>query len=132
MIQVPALNYYAILVASAFYLAAGFVWYTFLPGKAWDKETAGTPPSGSNPVLPVLGFAIASFLNVFGVAFILAFYGAGAPKGVIISLFALVCFILPINSLHLVFTEKRNLYFIEAGFQVVRAAAIGAILGFWT
>jgi hypothetical protein len=125
------LNYLAIIVSTVAYLATGFVWYTFLPGKAWDQETVGAPAPGANPVLPVLGFLISSTFYVLGTAILLRHFGTGALKGALVSLLATVCFILPINYFHVLFTKKRHLYFIESGFQIFRAVLVGAILGIW-
>lgn len=124
------LYWLAISVAGVAGYGLGAVWYSVLR-KAWLSAAGLTQKkvrSGNMPIIYgltlVLSFVVAIFLSLLGPST----WQSGAVLGAQVFL----VFGLPVLVTHYLFTlQPLRLYFIDLGYDLLRFALMGAIVGGW-
>lgn len=138
MLQFSALNWIAVLVAALSGFVIGSLWYGPLFQKPWMRHSGMTFEKGAQGNMP-LTFGGAYVLNVIVATGIgLALQGVspdssvGALCGALIGGMAGVLFMAPALGVIYLFEQRPlGLWLVNAGYQVVNFAAMGAILGAW-
>lgn len=127
------INYSAVVVSTIVYYIIGFIWYTFLFGELWRKETGLSLKSPAKPKAWALaGQFISTLLYTLGIAIILKLYGTyGISAGIYVSLLITVFFVIPINSGNLLFTGKKKLFLLDVCERALGSLVAGVILGIW-
>jgi Protein of unknown function (DUF1761) len=126
-------NVLAYIVAGIVYFLIGWLWYSpVLFVKPWSRETGVQMGGKKNPLLPMLGQLVSTFLFTLGVYMVVmlghfATFGGALVAGLSITVF----FVLPINSGSLFFKSKAVLFWIEAGYQTVGSIVCALILALW-
>jgi hypothetical protein len=126
-------NYLAYFVSAAVYFVIGYFWYSkTLFAKAWQKETGVKMGGKKMPIMPMVGQIIASLLYALGIYMVVMQSNAYNLKdAVIVSLSIIAFFVFPLNAGNLFFTNKKTLFYIDAGYQAVGAVVMTFILTFW-
>ena len=126
-------NVAAYIVSGIVYYLIGWLWYSpVLFVKPWAQETGVQMGSGKNPVLPMIGQLVSTFLFVLGVYMVVMLgHFAGVGGGLVAGISIAVFFVLPINSGNLFFKSKAILFWIEAGYQAVGSIVCALILALW-
>jgi hypothetical protein len=122
-----------VLVTAFAGFAIGGLWYGPLFSKAWMKAS-GVKPGNMTTAQSVRLFASAYLLNViiaFGLAFLMG-HDRSLHGGLHVGFFVSLMFMATAIGVTYLF-EKRplQLFLINAGYQVVNATVMGAILGAW-
>jgi hypothetical protein len=126
-------NVLAYIVAGIVYFLIGWLWYSpVLFVKPWSRETGVQMGGNKNPVLPMVGQLVSTFLFTLGVYMVVMLgnfetFGGALVAGLSITAF----FVLPINSGNLFFKGKAVLFWIEAGYQTVGSIVCALILALW-
>lgn len=133
MIHGTAVNVWALLVAALCGFVIGGLWYGPLFQKPWMAASGMSFEQGRKQNVPLV-FGTTYVLNVviaFGIA-MLAGRGHGVLWTAHAGFFASLIFIAPALGVIYLF-ESRPLkhWLINAGYQVVNATAMGAVLGAW-
>jgi hypothetical protein len=122
-----------ILVAALSGFAIGGLWYGPLFQKSWMQLSGMTREKGAQSSLP-LTFGCAYVLNLVaatGLALLLGDHG-GWASGLHTGAFAGLFFIATALGVIYLFEQRPfKLWCINAGYQIVNFAAMGAILGIW-
>jgi hypothetical protein len=133
MFQGVSLSIPALLVAALTGFVIGGLWYGPLFQKPWMAASGMSFEKGKQQNMPVV-FGTTYLLNVafaFGLAMLLgARHGlhAGAHTGFFVGLI----FVAPaLGVIYLFESRPLKLWLINAGYQVVNATAMGAVLGVW-
>ena len=130
------INYLAVALAALAAFFLGFVWYTIVFAKPWQRligmgeKGAGVDSAAETPSLGRL--LIGSLVLEIIMAFILAWHlgsGAGWLNGLVVGalLGAIVAFAFGVN--YLFEGKPLRLWFINGGYNLVVFAAMGAIIG---
>jgi hypothetical protein len=133
MHHIASLNWLAVLVAALSGFIIGALWYGPLFQKPWMQLTGMTKEKGAQASMPKT-FGGAYVLNVVGAAGIgLLLQGHGGwASGAHIGAFAAFFFIATALGVIYLFEQRSiKLWLIDAGYQVVNFAAMGAVLGAW-
>lgn len=136
---IPHLNYLHVLVVGVAGFMIGWIWYSFLFGKAWMQEMKITEEMMKENCAKkgMAGYFIKGFLftllGTFGLAALIAAHGSpnwkhGAAFGVFVGVFGPV-----VRMLNGSVWEERSLRLqaINVGHEIVLYAVQGAILGAW-
>ncbi|MEK6794915.1 MAG: DUF1761 domain-containing protein [Spirochaetota bacterium] len=126
-------NWLPYLVSVAAYFLLGFLWYSFLFGELWAKET-GTEMGRSNvtPALPLLGHVVASALYVLGLYLVVKLFGCVSIQDAILVAAGITAFsVLPLNAGTVLFKTKPALFGIDAGYQALGTLIVTVILTLW-
>jgi len=132
--EVPAINYWAILVSALSTFLIGGLWYSpAVFGKAWMRENGLTEEALKN----------GNMTKIFGLAFVLALVAAvnlamflgpevnvmmGAFYGFLAGFGWVAMFI----GTHYLFERKSfKLFLINAGYSIVALTVMGVIIGAW-
>lgn len=133
MHQFESMNVLAVLVATLSGFVIGGTWYGPLFGKPWMAASGMTKEKGAEGNMAVT-YGLAFVLNAIaamGLALLLdADHGLllGVHAGIAASLF----FVVPaLGVIYLFERRPLQLFFINAGYQVVNFTVMGAILGLW-
>jgi hypothetical protein len=128
-----SLSISALLVAALTGFVIGGLWYGPLFRKPWMAASGMSFEKGRQQNMPLV-FGMTYVLNVivaFGIAMLLRgahSLAGGAHAG----LFAGVLFVAPaLGVIYLFESRPVKLWLINAGYQVVNATAMGAVLGVW-
>ena len=133
MIHGGAVSVWSLLVAALCGFVIGGLWYGPLFQKPWMAASGMSFEKGRQQNM-LLVFGLTYLLNV-AIAFAIAML-AGPGKGIHLTahagFFASLMFIAPALGVIYLF-ESRSLkhWLINAGYQVVNATAMGAVLGAW-
>jgi hypothetical protein len=135
MMDFHAINWLSALVAALTGFVIGSLWYDApLFQKAWMQLTGITKEQGAKANVP-LTFGGAYVLNVVGAVGLAAIFGperVGALCGALYGAFAGLFFIATgLGVIYLFEMRPLKLWLINAGYQVVNFAAMGAVIGAW-
>jgi len=129
------LNFWPVLVGTAWSMLLGFLWYGPLFGKAWMKEVGlKSEDVKSSDALKGFGIsAVTAFIAVWTLAWIMLRLGyANAWKGFMFGVCVSVGFIaMTIISNAAYEKQSLKLVCIQSGYRVVFLAVSGLILGIW-
>lgn len=127
-------NWLAALVAALTGFVVGGLWYGPLFKKPWMRLTGMTNEKGAQANVP-LTFAGAYVLNFVGAAGLAAVAGGqhvGAVCGALIGgLVALFFVATALGVIYLFEQRPFRLWLLNAGYQVMNFAAMGAVIGAW-
>lgn len=131
MLQFVNVNLAAVAVAAIVSVVLGFIWYSpSVFGKKWMK-LVGLKKMGDNMAVGAIGMLVLSLIvaHVLG-AFTVYLNATNWTDGALVGLMAWIGFVGAINLNNVLFRkEPWNLFFIEAGYQLVSLLVMGAILG---
>ena len=133
MHHLGSLNWLAVLVAAASGFVIGGLWYGPLFQKPWMRLSGMTKEKGAQGSM-ALTFGGAYVLNLVAAAGIALLTGpqVGWLLGLHTGAFAALFFVAPALGVIYLFEQRPlGLWFINAGYQVVNFAAMGAIVGAW-
>jgi len=133
MHQLGSLNWLAILVAAASGFVIGGLWYGPLFQKPWMRLSGMTKEKGAQGNI-ALTFGGAYLLNLIAAAGIALLTGpqAGWLAGLHTGAFAALFFVATaLGVIYLFERRPLGLWCINAAYQVVNFAAMGAIVGAW-
>lgn len=126
-------NWLAVVVAAASGFAIGSLWYGPLFGKAWMSLTGMTKEKGAQANMAVTfgGAYVLNFIAAAGIATV-----SGDHTGVMfalhVGLLGAFFFVAPaLGVIYLFEQQPFRLWLINAGYQLVNFAAMGAIIGAW-
>ncbi|MDP2036381.1 MAG: DUF1761 domain-containing protein [Ignavibacteria bacterium] len=127
------INYLAVVVVTIIAFILGGLWYGPLFGKAWMKETGITEEDAKKSnIIKVFGLSI--FLNIVIALNLSVFLGAKADLqfGLFAGLATGLGWVSASIGIMYLFSQKSlKLFLIDAGYQTVIYAMMGAILGAW-
>ncbi len=132
-----SVNFLAAVISAIIFFFIGFIWYSFLFNKIWVKEKGLSVTAGENKMRPsAIVFQyfctlIFLFLYVLGLAIIGNLIGKGIIEGLKISLFAIICLVVPFHSSSLFFPPKPKLFLIDGGYYAVGTIISAVILSIW-
>lgn len=130
-------NYLAIFVAAIATFVIGFAWYTVLFGKLWLQAHGYTPDELARMradaprayglsfvAYVVMAFAVSALIQLVGIVR----WQGGAKLGVLcwLGFAATIGF-----TAHLYSNKKLQAFLLDAGYQLVYLAVMGAILAGW-
>jgi predicted membrane protein len=127
------INWLAVIVATIAAFLVGFLWYSVLFGKVWQKEIKMSDEEMKHANMPLI-FGSAFVLNLIAAIVLAMFLGrhAGLAMGLIASLMVAIAWIGTALGTNYLFTRKSlRLFFIDAGYYVIYYAVMGIILGIW-
>ncbi len=134
MHHIATLNWISILVAALSGFVIGSLWYgPPLFQKTWMQLTGMTREKGAGTSMAVTfgGAYVLNVVGAMGIAVVLGDHG-GWASGVHVGAFAGLFFIgAALGVIYLFEQRPFKLWCINAGYQVVNFAAMGAILGAW-
>jgi hypothetical protein len=133
MMHLHSINWLSVLVAALTGFVIGSIWYGPLFQKPWMALTGITKEQGAKASMP-LTFGGAYVLNVIGALGIAIVLGEahGAAAGAHVGAFAGFFFIAAALGVIYLFEQRPlKLWLINAGYQVVNFAAMGAVVGVW-
>lgn len=133
MHHIASLNWPGIVVAALSGFVIGSIWYGPLFQKPWMRLTGMTKEKGAQASMPLTfgGAYVLNFIAATGIAILLGDH-TGWTSGLHTGLLTGVFFVA--TSLGVVYLFEQRplaLWGINAGYQVVNFAAMGAILGAW-
>jgi hypothetical protein len=133
MHQLASVNYLAALVAALAGFVIGGLWYGPLFQKRWMALTGMTKEKGAQASMP-LTMGTAYVLNlIMGIGLSLLIGGdsnwlLGLHTGLMVGVFFVAT---GIGVIYVFEQQPLKLFFINAGYQIINLAAIGAIIGAW-
>jgi hypothetical protein len=126
-------NWLAVLVAALSGFVIGALWYGPLFGKAWMRLTGMTKEKGAQASMAVT-FGGAYVLNVIaalGIATVSVDH-TGVMFALHVGLLGAFFFVAPaLGVIYLFEQQPFRLWLVNAGYQLVNFAAMGAIIGAW-
>lgn len=131
------MNYLAILVAAVANMALGFIWYGPLFGKPWIKLMGLTKESMEKAKKGMEKTYVMSFVTTLVMAYVLAMFISkmnitDITGGLTVAFWAWFGFIAPVMATEVLFGSKKwELFYINAGYQLVAMLAMGALLASW-
>jgi Protein of unknown function (DUF1761) len=123
----------AALVAALSGFVIGFLWYGPLFRKPWMAASGMTMEKGAQGNMPLTfgGAYVLNFLGAVGISILLGDHG-GAASGAHVGAFAAFFFLATALGVIYLFEQRPfRLWLINAGYQIVNFAAMGAIIGAW-
>lgn len=133
MHDIATLNWLSILVAALSGFVIGGLWYGPLFQKPWMRLTGMTREKGAEASM-ALTFGGAYVLNLVGATGIAILMGdhTGWGTGLHTGVFTAFFFVATALGVIYLFEQRPfSLWCINAGYQIVNFAAMGAILGAW-
>jgi len=134
MMNFHSIHWLSAVVAALTGFVIGSLWYGPLFQKPWMRLTGVTKEQGSKANMP-LTFGGAYVLNLIGAAGLAALMGTervGPSCGALYGAFAGFFFIATaLGVIYLFEMRPFKLWLINAGYQVVNFAAMGAVVGDW-
>jgi hypothetical protein len=132
------MNYIAILVSAVVFMALGYLWYTpMLLGKPWMKlkgYSASSLKEAQKKMGPKYFFTfVAAILSAYVLSWIMTVSQVTTlTGGAWIGILVWIGFITTTQLGSWIFSEsKKELYFIDTGYQLIGFILMGAILGMW-
>lgn len=133
MHHIAALNWLSIFVAALSGFVIGSLWYGPLFQKPWMRLTGVTKEQGAQANMAVTfgGAYVLNVMGAFGIATVLGDQG-GWHSGLHIGAFVGLFFIgAALGVIYLFEQRPFKLWCINAGYQLVNFAAMGAVIGAW-
>jgi len=127
------INWLAVAVAVVSSFVIGSVWYGPLFQKPWMRATGMTKEKGAqaNMVVTFGGTAVLSLLVATAIAMLIGPH-AGWHAGLHTGLFSALFFVATsLGVVYLFEQQPFKLWLINAGYQMVNYAVMGAIIGAW-
>jgi len=131
-------NYLAVVVSAIVMMALGFLWYSpILFGKKWSELKGYTDKSLKDAQKKMGGKYFLSFLGSLVSAYVLGWItmatnATSLTAGMGTGLLMWLGFVTTTQLSNWIFSSsKKELYFIDTGYQLVSFVAMGAILGAW-
>jgi len=128
-----SVNWWSVLVAALAGFVVGGLWYGPLFQKPWMRLSGMTKEKGAQGSMP-LTFGGAYVLNLIGALGIAVILGEHVGVGIGAHVGAFVAFFFIATALGVIYLfEQRpfKLWLINASYQIVNFAAMGAIIGAW-
>ena len=134
MLDLAALNWWAILVATVAAFALGGLWYGPLFGKPWMAAIGKTAEELPTPPMPFVISFFAALLTCMVMAALMQALGIGSlGGGLLMGLAVGIGFIAASTASDAAHSGTgMQLWTITAGYRVVLSLITGAILGAWT
>ena len=134
MLDLAALNWWAILVATVAAFALGGLWYGPLFGKPWMAAIGKTAEELPTPPMPFVISFFAALLTCVVMAALMQALGIGSlGGGLLMGLAVGIGFIAASTASDAAHSGTgMQLWTITAGYRVVLSLITGAILGAWT
>lgn len=133
MHQFSDLNWLAVLVAALSGFAIGSLWYGPLFQKPWMKFSGVTQEKAAQGNMPLIfgGAYVLNLVGAIGLGLILV-DSNGWTSGVHVGAFVGLFFVATALGVIYLFEQRPlGLWLVNAGYQIVNFAAMGAILGAW-
>jgi Protein of unknown function (DUF1761) len=133
MHHLAEIHYLAVLVAALLGFVIGGLWYGPLFQKPWMAATGMTKEKGAQASMPIT-FGSTYVLNVvmgIGLALLIGNHGGvynGLHTGVMVGFFFVAT---AVGIIYLFEQRSLKLFFINAGYQIINLAAMGAVIGAW-
>lgn len=127
------MNWLAVIVATVCAFLVGFLWYSILFAKTWQKEIKLSDQDMKSANMPMI-FGSAFLLNFVAAIVLAMFLGrhAGIVMGLTASLLVAIAWIGTALGTNYLFARKSlKLFFIDAGYFVLYYAVMGIIIGIW-
>ena len=128
-----SINWLAVVVAAFSGFVIGSLWYGPLFQKPWMAASGVTKEKAAQGNMPLI-FGGAYVLNLLGATGISILMGehAGIAAGAHVGAFAAFFFLATTLGVIYLFEQRPfKLWLINAGYQIVNFAAMGAIIGVW-
>ena len=135
--DLSSINFLAVIVSRLVAFFIGFLWYSPLFGKAWQRELGFTDEyiQQGNMVLIFGSSLVLMLVMAFGLAVILQTYGGtdmNWQQGLLHGLFVGIFFVATSYGINLLYQRRSiKLWAIDAIYQVLFLCVMGAILGGW-
>jgi hypothetical protein len=127
------INYLAVAACGVASLVLGFIWYSALFGKAWQKEWGLTDEAVQNANMGVIfgGFLVLNLFAAFILGHVLATYGGpGVQVSLMIGFGVGLGFVATAIGGNYLFARKSlKLFLIDGGYWVLLYTIEGAIFG---
>lgn len=133
MHHIATINWLSVFVAALTGFVIGSLWYGPLFQKPWMRMTGMTKEKGAeaNMALTFGGAYVLNVIGAIGIAIVLGDHG-GWASGLHAGAFAGFFFMATALGVIYLFEQRPfALWCINAGYQVVNFAAMGAVLGAW-
>jgi Kef-type K+ transport system membrane component KefB len=133
MIDLAALNWWAILLATATAFALGALWYGPMFGKAWVRALGKSEDEIQPSPSPFVISAVAALITCVALAAVMQGLGlTGALAGLALGLLLGIGFIATSMASDSAFCGWGwKLWAIQSGYRVVYSALMGGIIGIW-
>jgi hypothetical protein len=133
MHHLASINWLSVLVAALSGFVIGGLWYGPLFQKPWMQLTGMTREKGAQASMPLTfgGAYVLNLIGAAGLAFLLggeSSWQGGLHTGLLTGLFFIAT---SLGVIYLFEQRPLQLWFINAGYQVVNFAAMGTIVGAW-
>ena len=128
-----SVNWLSVFVAALTGFVIGSLWYGPLFAKPWMRLTGMSKEKGAQASMALVmgGAYVLNLVGATGIAFLLGEH-RGVASGLHVGAFAAFFFIATALGVIYLFEQRPlQLWFINAGYQVVNFAAMGAVLGAW-
>lgn len=130
----PEFNWLAAIVAGLWTFALGFTWYSpVLFGRVWSRA-AGVDPASPGGYHPAVVFGVGSVLAILAAINLAAFLGPKPELAFALAASTSIGVLWTSTSYAIqAFFERRpaTLIFLTLGFETIRFAGMGLILGLW-
>jgi hypothetical protein len=128
-----SINWLSVVVAALSGFAIGSLWYGPLFQKPWMAASGMTKEKGAqgNMALTFGGAYVLNLIGAVGIAVILGEHG-GVGSGAHVGVFTAFFFVATALGVIYLFEQRPfKLWLINAGYQIVNFAAMGAVIGAW-
>jgi hypothetical protein len=128
-----SINWFSVIVAALSGFVIGSLWYGPLFQKPWMAASGMTKEKGAqgNMLLTFGGAYVLNLVGAIGIAFLMGDH-KGVASGVHVGAFAAFFFLATALGVVYLFEQRPlKLWLINAGYQIVNFAAMGAIIGAW-
>lgn len=128
-----SVNWWSVLVAALAGFVVGGLWYGPLFQKPWMRLSGMTREKGARTSMPLTfgGAYVLNLVGALGIAVILGDQGGigiGAHSGAFAAFFFVAT---ALGVIYLFEQRPFKLWLLNAGYQIVNFAAMGAIIGAW-
>lgn len=128
-------NYLAVIVAAVLQMVLGFLWYGPLFGKTWMGFMKITPAKVSQQVMTRMyaWSAVMSLITAYVLSLVVDYMGAKTVgAGVVAGFWPWLGFVVPVTAASLLYENRPfGLWVLNAGYQLVSLALMGALLAAW-
>jgi len=128
-------NYLAVIVAAVLQMVLGFLWYGPLFGKMWMGFMKITPSKVSQQVMvrTYVWTAVMSLITAYVLSLLVDYMGAKtAGTGLAAGFWPWLGFVVPVTAASLLYENRPfGLWVLNASYQLVSLALMGALLAAW-
>lgn len=128
-------NYVAVIVAAVLQMVLGFLWYGPLFGKTWMGFMKITPGKVSQQVMvrTYAWTAVMSLITAYVLSLLVDYMGAkSVGAGLAAAFWPWLGFVVPVTASSLLYENRPfGLWVLNAGYQLVSLALMGALLAAW-